>query len=223
MKRVTSIIVAVMLCISFFCSSGLRSVYGEEYYDILYVWNSDTPTISTWTNSYFNISAVRMDVGPSFYTYFMQGILNSASEWSSVVGSYPIVTAYESDTATFKVFGGTVSELQTTVYFSSYTFLPGVYGTTKVLTEPSYFCDYGYYNGSSYSTKYGYHMGSVVVAVVNRTGASENRIKCTCLHEIGHALGWDGHSTGDSDVMTSSPTDLTSLTNRDKAHLSQVY
>ena len=224
MKKTKLILLSLLLTIAFVGSDSPQVVHAKTYLDTLYVWHSDISVISKWECSYFNISAVNMQVnGTGFYTYFIQGMLNAASEWSSVIGSYPIVSGYDSNTATFKVYGGTPTELATLNDFDSNDFSSGVYGVTKDIIEPSYLGDYRYYDGSSYTDICGQKKESVLSCVVNWTGVSENRVKCSCLHETGHALGWEGHSTGTSDVMTSSPTDLTSLTNSDKGHLSQVY
>lgn len=50
-----------------------------------------------------------------------------------------------------------------------------------------------------------------------------NQTKKTCTHELGHALGWIGHSGTSSDIMYQSGSSITSLTYRDIQHLSQVY
>ena len=45
----------------------------------------------------------------------------------------------------------------------------------------------------------------------------------TATHELGHALGWAGHSTTSTDIMYAAATSITTLTPRDKRHLTQVY
>lgn len=47
--------------------------------------------------------------------------------------------------------------------------------------------------------------------------------KLECIHEVGHSLGWFGHSTLSSDIMYSYSTENITLTTRDKNHLVQVY
>ncbi|MDZ4833482.1 MAG: matrixin family metalloprotease [Candidatus Melainabacteria bacterium] len=53
----------------------------------------------------------------------------------------------------------------------------------------------------------------------------EDRIKETCLHEIGHALGLNGHSSNTSDIMYFGNTarQLPALTRRDKATIARLY
>lgn len=52
-------------------------------------------------------------------------------------------------------------------------------------------------------------------------GAKSYRAAFT--HELGHGLGWLGHSTSSSNVMYSSGYDNDILTPSDKNHLTQNY
>lgn len=66
-----------------------------------------------------------------------------------------------------------------------------------------------------------------ITILTNRSGAplSDDDMKKVCLHEVGHALGINGHSNNNSDVMffSESPTILPSLTPRDKATICRLY
>ena len=42
-------------------------------------------------------------------------------------------------------------------------------------------------------------------------------------HELGHALGWRGHSSYSSDVMYTYGNGVTTLQTRDILHLKQIY
>lgn len=68
----------------------------------------------------------------------------------------------------------------------------------------------------------------VIILIVDPTGQkniSDEDMKKTCLHELGHALGFSGHSTNNKDVMfySESPTVWASLTKRDKATMARLY
>jgi len=54
---------------------------------------------------------------------------------------------------------------------------------------------------------------------------SDDDMKKTCLHELGHALGLHGHSTNNHDIMffSVSPTVWPVLSKRDKATLIRIY
>ena len=49
-----------------------------------------------------------------------------------------------------------------------------------------------------------------------------NQYKHTATHELGHALGWKGHSPNSADVMYAYSNGIIFLTNRDKKHISSV-
>ncbi len=63
------------------------------------------------------------------------------------------------------------------------------------------------------------------VRAFSKDGEPSDRIKETALHEIGHALGINGHSTNTADIMYFGNTarQLPALTRRDKATLSRLY
>ncbi len=54
---------------------------------------------------------------------------------------------------------------------------------------------------------------------------SDDDMKKVCLHEIGHALGLNGHSNNNHDIMfySESPSVWPSLTKRDKATINRLY
>ena len=68
----------------------------------------------------------------------------------------------------------------------------------------------------------------VIILIVNPTNGkliSDDEIKKTCLHEVGHALGLSGHSNNNKDVMfySESPTVWAALTKRDKNTICRLY
>jgi tetratricopeptide (TPR) repeat protein len=67
----------------------------------------------------------------------------------------------------------------------------------------------------------------VIILIVDPDGhlLNDQALKKTCLHEIGHALGFGGHSTNNTDIMfySESPTVWASLTKRDKSTMARLY
>ncbi|MBX9687165.1 MAG: tetratricopeptide repeat protein [Candidatus Obscuribacterales bacterium] len=54
---------------------------------------------------------------------------------------------------------------------------------------------------------------------------SDDEMKKVCLHEVGHALGINGHSSDNHDIMffSESPSIWPALTKRDKATINRIY
>jgi hypothetical protein len=76
----------------------------------------------------------------------------------------------------------------------------------------------------------GEEIGRVKVIVLirdpeNKHNISDDEMKKACLHEIGHALGFAGHSPNNKDIMffSDSPTVWSSLTRRDKSTMARLY
>ena len=69
---------------------------------------------------------------------------------------------------------------------------------------------------------------NLIVLLINPSShrqISDEEVKKTCLHELGHALGFSGHSTNNRDVMfySESPSVWASLTRRDSNTMARLY
>lgn len=66
-----------------------------------------------------------------------------------------------------------------------------------------------------------------MTVLTNRSGApiGDEDMKKVCLHEVGHALGINGHSNNNTDVMffSEAPTVWPALTKRDKTTICRLY
>lgn len=72
--------------------------------------------------------------------------------------------------------------------------------------------------------KTGYKLrGQAKVYIVVKSGRTASQYENITTHELGHALGWLGHSSKTSDVMYGNVSSNTTLTTRDKRHLNQIY
>lgn len=83
---------------------------------------------------------------------------------------------------------------------------------------------YGWY---SYKDGYVCNTSKIVILWDDESGNTlyTNQViyKNIILHEIGHTLGWDGHSTNTGDVMhTEANSSKLTLTNRDVNHVKQI-
>lgn len=114
-----------------------------------------------------------------------------------------------------RYYGGTVAELTALGWtVSSYTA-----GTTELTSISMEGYWYLLTDGSS---KAGYLYSLIRGYIVDKNKPLAGATNVT-LHELGHALGWRGHSAVSSDIMYSLSSSISLLTNRDKDHLSQVY
>lgn len=72
-------------------------------------------------------------------------------------------------------------------------------------------------------TKYQLRQISTKIFLVWKGTMTTNHYRFVALHEMGHGLGWRGHSNNNNDVMYHTNNSKTTLTVRDKNHLVQVY
>lgn len=66
----------------------------------------------------------------------------------------------------------------------------------------------------------------LITPIVNLGQLSDNAVRKACLHEVGHALGINGHSSNNRDVMyatVDSPTVQAALSSRDLATILKLY
>lgn len=61
------------------------------------------------------------------------------------------------------------------------------------------------------------------IYIVHRSNATTAQYRNTTTHELGHGLGWLGHSANTSDIMRASASSITTLSVRDRRHLNQIY
>ena len=52
---------------------------------------------------------------------------------------------------------------------------------------------------------------------------TENQYKNTASHEIGHAIGWNGHGSSSNMIMYSSNSSVITLSTNDVLHIAQMY
>ena len=60
-------------------------------------------------------------------------------------------------------------------------------------------------------------------AVYYIAGKTENQYKNTASHEIGHAIGWNGHGSSSNMIMYSSNSSVITLSTNDVLHIAQMY
>lgn len=145
---------------------------------------------------------------------FYAGCLYAKNQWKPALGINFTDTVLMSS-ANLKMYGGSASDLR------KIGFTPG---SENGLTwdDPDtlpLLVQMGMYNGVEYPI---YRVYTTKTYVVDKNQAS-NQVRNTCTHEMGHALGWYGHSIYGGDVMTEYANTVQGLTPHDIGQLAQVY
>ena len=151
---------------------------------------------------------------------FAQANVHAANEWTDNVMTVNITTT--STDSNLKVYGGSREKML--VYISDEIPL-GAMGYTDptncVYNNVIYeYDDHNIYEYSTYLRK--------IAVIYSQSFANDsgyaNYYKNIITHEIGHALGWHGHSSVSSDLMYANVTkNNITVGTRDAAHLNQIY
>lgn len=173
-------------------------------------WYSDSDKIARWDKSSINVNISKLNSNASFY--FINGIGHGCNQWDDTLG---ITLKYGSSytSAPIKFYGGTKDEVSA---YGDFTISSSTNGVTQRTLSVEGTWKYGN------TSKDGYLLSSAIGCIIDKDHTTDE-YKKTCTHELGHALGWVGHSSNSSDIMYSSGSSVTSLTTRDSNHLSQVY
>lgn len=175
---------------------------------VLSYWESNEASIGHWNASSLSYRLDKLNTNANFpYTLSMN---YAFSQWQSALGIN--IYATTSSSSTMRSYGGTFEE----ICAMGVNLQQGYGGMT------SYSCsNEGSYNYNS-SLKTSYVMTSATVYIVDKD-RSDNAHKNVSMHEVGHSLGWLGHSPNSSDVMYERVTQVAALSTRDSRHLAQVY
>ncbi|MGG2083049.1 matrixin family metalloprotease [Lysinibacillus pakistanensis] len=191
--------------------SSLGTAYAATLGTLSY-WYSDSSEINRWGGTSRTIWSGMADSSISTTT-FASYVNHATTQWSSAGISTEGVN--DLSNARIRVHGGSYNTLK--------AMEPAIDSTTSAYTAYSGRTlegDWKY--GTTLKTGYKFS-GPVNIYIVQLGGKTTNAYKKTVTHELGHALGWRGHSSNSSDVMYSTSSEIINLTTRDKNHLIQVY
>lgn len=192
----------------------------------LQFWCSNATEIAYWRSIPSDINSCYLDGN----TLFDTGMQTAVTNWRNALGctlNYNPVNKNFTTNGGIIIYGGSYGEIYDTGDFTS----TEVYGTDEYgYLKSGYVQLSRVQDGVSYITSSGITVtGSYITKargfVADKgTGSNyTNQYKKTCTHELGHALGWLGHSSNSSDIMYGLSTSVTALTNRDINHLLQIY
>lgn len=204
MKRMSIVLIFVIII-------SATSIVLANDLDYLSYWYSDASQISRWTSTPKTWTTVVDGFSSSDFQTYVNHAIN---EWKNA--NISTSTASSSSGANIIIRGGTYDALLDYIP----TLTSSETGKTRIKVNPE--GTYRYNN----TTKIGYIVTEAYVYIVYKPGGtspSTDAYKKTATHELGHALGWDGHSSNSSDVMYGKSHEQKSLTTRDKLHLKQVY
>ena len=208
--RVLCIIIIICLCFSVLCSSALAT-------SISYWYASGTNDV------YYYSVPIYGSVGyyqTGSYTCALTGLSNGVSKWNSA-NFLPFSLSYNSITladpnANVWYYGGDRSYLSQ--YFSGIT--SSVYGITSFATSVS--STTVYYGASAKTVHMLDGSSRSRVAIVDQGLAPNPSYVTVGAHEMGHVLGWYGHSSNPSQLMYSAAS-VSSVLSEDKLHIKQIY
>ena len=180
-------------------------------------WYSDVPTNGEYKLGRFEDNTASLQVNKlnvNIMFHFSAGMKEARTKWEDALNITISTVSTSASSADIRFWGGTTEEINALGIFVVGS---GVTGNTTI-TEVNDSEDW-IYGGTTIDAVI--HK-RVTGYIIDNDRSADSYIK-TCIHELGHALGWRGHSSVTSDIMYSIESEVTTLTNRDKLHLSQAY
>lgn len=192
----------------------LTSVASAQNLGTISHWYSDDDRIGRWKTSrviYRNV----LDDSMTF-VQIEAYVDNARNQWANANITSSITNSKSS--SSIEVYGGTYRTLKNV--------LPTLRETDSgraSLTHNQEGTWRRHLDENHYKDHPGYVVTKVLAVVVYRSGKSSSGYRSTTMHELGHCFGWYGHSSNRSDVMYGTENSVTTITDRDKNHIKQVY
>ena len=174
-------------------------------------WYSDSSQVGFWQSTP-SIGWKKIDGGSNFN--FGAAFSHGRTQWENA--GKPTDSPPSTGSVSIACFGGYQSTLEARFNVD----LTGLNGATAV--SSTYFAQLNYNGATKQLRKL---QGTQVIMIVSN-GHSQEQYNNTFTHELGHALGWFGHSShsqNGKDIMLSYGTKHQNLTDFDINHLNQIY
>jgi len=208
-------------CIVYDVVTGINDIVSRAVHT-LSCWYSDGTSIAYWRST------------PTIYLCYLDGnssfnsaMNTAANRWGSALGkSYSCenTTSTSARSNAIIFYGGEYTTLKNRAGFTD----ADLTGTNQ-LPVAGVALVYRGSDGNSYQTNAGLTINGGYITRVsgaildNGSNSASSSYLHTCIHELGHALGWLDHSANPSDIMYELNTTTTTLTSRDINHLKQIY
>lgn len=173
-------------------------------------WYSSSTHVGHWFST---PKVAKEKLNNSMLFEFSQAISHSRIQWNSV--QVPTSSCNSIENADIPCIGGTASEIYAAY---NYSINPNAYNGMTVVSK-SFYCQITYQN----QQKSLYAMNHATVYILDKGYTNPDKYKATSLHELGHALGWCGHSSLSSDAMYEYSNLVLTPTLRDERQIHQFY
>ena len=187
------------------------NVRADTYLGSISVWETLNNSIGRWNADSLTVGHQKLNNNTSFP--FAGSMANGTVKWTSALNvMISIVSGITS--ADIPAYGGSTAQLVS----KGFSVSDNEAGRCKVT---GYLEGYWYFGTSAKA-------GNIIVAssvgIVDYSSSwGVNEYTCVATHELGHALGWLGHSFYPGDIMWESFNGVTTLQTAEKLHLSQIY
>ena len=207
-----ALILALVVCLSSFSFSVYAANLGT-----LNVWYSNSNNIGEWQYVPSKLYCVNLCQYDNSDIPLDDCCVTATTQWNSAL-SISLTPQSSEYGSSITAYAGRVSDInQLGLWqYTEDTAPKGVSSSNETLVGTWLYAA----NGTS---KNGYKITFSRFAVYYKYGQSATVYKSVTTHELGHSLGWRGHSTNSNDVMYSYYSGTYTLTDRDRSHLRQVY
>lgn len=205
-KKLPAALVACLLAGFLLTGTLWAAVLGTIPY-----WESTSNEIGRWKTerrAFNQILGMNGFSSSDFSSY----VSHARTQWSN--SSISVTQTSSSSNANIKIMGGNYMVLS----LQNPNIQSWMAGYAEYVNR-AYEGDWTYMGGP----KTGYTLSNANCYIIFSAGKSADHYKSVATHELGHAMGWMGHSSNSNHLMYSETNGVTSLTTTDKRHIGQIY